>query len=68
MVIYRQVGRAVTGEVHDGHSSHFEDVAPQAMPCNSHYERALRLAREPIVYPERVKVFTPSVVISEAQA
>lgn len=54
------------GQLHDGHTSHFEGVAPQANPITNNYQRALELNRAPINYPQRVKVWTPGQVAGQS--
>lgn len=49
--------------IHDAHSTHYDDVVAQSKPCFSHYERALRLANEAIVYSSRVLVSAPNGII-----
>lgn len=49
------VAMAASSEIHDSHDSHF-DAAPIRARVNN-YERAVRLATEPVVYPSRVRVW-----------
>ena len=45
----------------DGHSSHFDGVEAQHQACSSHSDRAVRLYREDVVYPSRVRVYVNTV-------
>lgn len=54
------------GQIHDGHSNHFEGQPRQAQPLTSNYQRALELNKQPIVYPNRVRVYTNAQVQGES--
>lgn len=54
-------------ELHDGHSTHFDGVAPLTKPQTNNYNRAIALNRESILYPARVRVYSAADAIDRAQ-
>lgn len=53
------------GSVHDAHDSHFSSNPTCRLSNN--YDRAIDLYRKPIVYPDRVRVWTIRQVAGESQ-